>query len=165
MTSKVFFPLALKSNRNLYPQSRINNQYHYITLHKFRHHRICRFNTSFSYFGFYSVNQFLGVWDSWSTFYHWSNFNRLYFQIDEQSRKDQVKFTSAILYHSTITFRFNIGDNDKNVRVEDIRLRPCWIDLLAFVWKLPHSQSLGGSFFMSKCTLIYMTNDLDSRVV
>jgi len=39
------------------------------------------------------------------------------------------------------------------------------IDLLGFVCKLPNSQSPEFSVFMSKCQLIYMTNDLNSRVV
>jgi len=39
------------------------------------------------------------------------------------------------------------------------------IDLLSFVCKLPNSQSPESSVFMSKCQLIYMTNDLNSRVV
>jgi len=39
------------------------------------------------------------------------------------------------------------------------------VDLLAFVCKLPISQSLESSFFMSRCRRIYMTNDLSSLVV
>jgi len=37
------------------------------------------------------------------------------------------------------------------------------IDIIRYVWKLPNSQSLESSFFVSKC-IIYITSDLNSRV-
>jgi len=79
-----------------------------------------------------------------------------------------------IFYQHEVTYRsfFWLSDQHAKIQVESVmKVKKAQkmsekdlIDITRYVCKLPNSQSLKSSFFVSKCRLIYITSDLNSRV-